>query len=69
MIGHWKGGFNLPSMLLAADVSSALVTADMLQPVVDAITGNTTVILPIGVTIMGILVGVGLIPRILSKFL
>lgn len=59
----------MPVLMEVADVSSAIVTADMLQPIVSAITGNTTVILPIGLTIMGILVGVGLIPRILYKFL
>lgn len=45
------------------------ITADMLQPIVDTITSNTTVLVPVGLTIMGIMVAVGLIPRILYKFL
>lgn len=50
-------------------MATALVTEAMLQPIVDGITANVGVILPIGVTIMGIVVSVGLIPRILQKFL
>ena len=44
------------------------VTAAMLQPVTDAITNNLGVLLPVGITIMAILIGVSLIPRIIYKF-
>ena len=47
---------------------TALVTAAMLEPIVDGITANVAVILPVGVAIMGIMVSVGMIPRILQKF-
>ncbi|MCC8024315.1 MAG: hypothetical protein LIP16_03305 [Clostridium sp.] len=45
------------------------ITADMLSPIVTAITDNAAVIVPVGLTIMGIVVSIGLIPRILYKFL
>lgn len=45
------------------------ITADMLQSIVDSITSNATALIPVGLTIMGIMVGIGLIPRIIYKFL
>lgn len=44
------------------------VTADMLAPITTAITSNLGVLLPVGITIMAILIGVALIPRIIYKF-
>jgi len=44
------------------------VTSAMLEPVTSAITSNLGVLLPVGITIMGILIGVSLIPRIIYKF-
>ena len=44
------------------------VTSDMLQPISEAITGNLGVLLPIGITIMAVMLGVALIPRIIWKF-
>ena len=44
------------------------VTADMLTPVTTAITSNLGVLLPVGISIMAILIGVALIPRIIYKF-
>ena len=46
-----------------------VVTEAMLTPIVDGITANAGVLLPVGLTIMGIMVGIALIPRILYKFL
>lgn len=45
------------------------LTTEMLTPITTAITSNLNVLLPIGVTIMGIMIGVSLIPRIVYKFL
>lgn len=47
---------------------TAIVTAAMLQPVVDTITANVTALLPVGLSILAIMVGIALIPRILWKF-
>lgn len=44
------------------------VTAGMLQPITTAITDNLTVLLPVGIGIMAIMLGVSLIPRIIYKF-
>ncbi len=46
-----------------------MVTAELLQPIVESITNNITTILPIGLSIMGAVVGVSMIPRIIYKFI
>lgn len=52
------------------ETTSALaITADMLKPITAALTDNLGVLLPVGITIMGIMIGVSLIPRIVYKFL
>jgi len=47
---------------------TTLVTAEQLAPLVTAITNNLGVLLPIGISIMAIMIGVSLIPRIIYKF-
>lgn len=49
--------------------ATTFLTADMLKPITDAITSNLQVLLPVGVGIMGTIIAVGLIPRIIYKFL
>ena len=56
----------MPGVLLE---SGAFVTSAMVQPVVDAVNGNAAVLVPIGIAIMAIMVGISLIPRIVYKFL
>jgi hypothetical protein len=46
-----------------------MVTADMLAPITTTLTSNLDVLLPVGISIMGVMIGVGLIPRIVYKFL
>lgn len=46
-----------------------MVTAEMLAPITTTLESNLTVLLPVGITIMGTMIGVGLIPRIVYKFL
>lgn len=48
--------------------ASAVVTAEMLQPVIDTISANVTVLLPVGLGILAIMLGIALIPRIIWKF-
>lgn len=50
-------------------VSSAVIDSGMLTPLTNTISSNITTLLPVGVTIMSIMIGVGLIPRIIYKFL
>lgn len=45
------------------------LTTVMLQPITDAITTNLGVLLPVGLGIMGTMIGISLIPRIVYKFL
>ena len=45
------------------------LTAAMLQPITQAITTNLGVLLPVGIGIMGTMIGISLIPRIVYKFL
>lgn len=47
---------------------AVVITEAMLQPVIDSITGNLGVLLPVGLTVMAVMVGVALIPRIIWKF-
>lgn len=46
-----------------------MLTADMLAPITTALESNLTVLVPVGIGIMGTRIGVGLIPRIVYKFL
>lgn len=45
------------------------ITAEMLAPITTALTNNLAVLLPVGISIMGVMIGVSLIPRIVYKFL
>ena len=46
-----------------------MLTAEMLKPITTALTSNLNVLVPIGVTILGAMIGISLIPRIVYKFL
>lgn len=46
-----------------------VVTSQMLAPILDGLSSNLEVMLPVGITIMGVMIGVSLIPRIVYKFL
>lgn len=46
-----------------------MITAEMLQPITQALSSNLEVIIPVGMGIMGTMIGVGLIPRLIYKFL
>lgn len=44
------------------------LTPTLVQPIVDAISDGVTTLIPIGISIMAIMIGVRLIPRIIYKF-
>lgn len=46
-----------------------MITAEMLAPITTNLSSNLDVLLPVGISIMGTMIGVGLIPRIVYKFL
>lgn len=52
----------------APGTPSVAITTEMLAPITDAITANIGVILPVGIAIFGILLGVGLVPYLIKKF-
>lgn len=51
------------------DANTLVLQADTLAPIQDAIVNNLGVLLPVGLTIFGIMIAVSLIPRIIYKFM
>lgn len=49
-------------------MTTVSVTAEMLKPITTAVSGNLDVLLPVGIGLMAIMIGVSLIPRIVWKF-
>lgn len=49
-------------------IQSLTLTSDMFSGLVNTITTNLEVLLPVGLVIMGIMIAVSLIPRIIYKF-
>lgn len=47
---------------------AVVITSDMLSPITSSVTGNLGVLLPVGITLMAVMIGVALIPRIIWKF-
>lgn len=47
---------------------SGVVTSDQLSALTDAVTGNVDVVLPVALTLMGIMVGIRVIPRVVHTF-
>lgn len=45
------------------------LTAELLEPLVTAITGNMNVILPVGITIMGIGISIRFVVKTIRSFL
>ena len=64
----------MPFMSLLADgaanaIQQFEITAETIAPITNAINSGLSVLVPIGVGIMGVMVGINLIPRIIYKFL
>ncbi|HFH9840438.1 TPA: hypothetical protein ACGPAL_002060 [Streptococcus suis] len=45
-----------------------MITAELIQPVVQAVNGNVTAILPAGLSILSLSLGVSAVPKIIKKF-
>lgn len=56
-------------MAMLGAATGATVSAEMLAPITTTLNSNLDVLLPVGISIMGIMIGVSLIPRIIYKFL
>lgn len=48
--------------------ATSVVTPEMLQPLVDGVTANLGIILPIGVGLLAVFIGIALIPKLIKKF-
>jgi hypothetical protein len=49
-------------------MNNVVVTSEMLADITKTITGNLDTLLPVGITIMAVLMGVSLIPKIIYRF-
>lgn len=47
---------------------SIAITTDMLKPLVDSVVANISVILPVGIALFGVFLGIKLVPMVFSKF-
>lgn len=45
-----------------------LITPDMLKPLVDGVSANIGVILPVGLGLFAIFIGIALVPKLIKKF-
>lgn len=45
------------------------INSELVKPISDAISSGLTTLVPIGIGIMAVMIGIGLIPRIIYKFL
>lgn len=45
------------------------ITSDLVAPITTSISSGLTTLVPIGIGIMAVFIGIGLIPRIIYKFL
>ncbi|HFU4373935.1 TPA: hypothetical protein ACGO9F_002046 [Streptococcus suis] len=45
-----------------------MITADLIQPIVQAVTSNFTAIVPAGLSILALSLGVSAVPKVIKKF-
>lgn len=45
-----------------------MITSDMVQPIVNAVSNNVTAVVPAGIAVLGLILGVKAVPRILKSF-
>ncbi len=53
---------------MEGSLSGVAITTEMLSPLVDGVVANVGVILPIGITLFAIFIGIGLVPKLIKKF-
>lgn len=49
-------------------MDAVAITSEMVKPLLTAVTSNVSVILPIGIGIMGVMLGISIIPKIVYRF-
>lgn len=58
----------MQGIVALASNADVAITSEMLEPILDYITGNIAVIIPVGIAVMGIMIGIALVPRIIKRF-
>lgn len=48
--------------------AATLITADMMNPIVETITDNVGVMLPALLPVLGLIVVIGLVPKLIKRF-
>lgn len=54
---------------MGGGITALTLTSDMLAPLTTAFNSNMGVLLPVGIGMMGVTIGVSLIPKIIYRFL
>ena len=52
----------------ALELPKINITTEMLQPLVEGIVANVNVVLPVGLGIMGLMIGIRIIPALIRRF-
>lgn len=52
----------------ASDLPSVSITTDMLKPLVEGVVANIGTVLPVGLGIFSIFLGIRIIPKLISRF-
>lgn len=71
MIGLMAGGLTPvmeETVSGAESLGAATITSDMLTPLVDGLTANIGVILPVGIAVLAIFLGIKFIPKLIKMF-
>lgn len=58
----------VPAFASTGTIEDIGITTAMIEPIVDYVVANIAVIMPVGITILGIMIGISLVPRIIKKF-
>lgn len=53
----------------ASKLPTISITSDMLTPLVEGVVSNINVVLPVGLGLMGLMLGIKVIPRLIKRFL
>lgn len=54
---------------VASTMTDGVLTPALVSPIIDNISSNVAVLVPIGISVFGIMIACSLIPKIIYKFL
>lgn len=58
----------MSNFLMTAGAGAGVIDSSVVGEITSVFTSNLSVVLPVGITILGIMLGVSVIPRIVYKF-